>query len=100
MEPMKRRDLFAEALALPAADRIELAAELLASAPPPGVLSEEDPHFKDELRRRIDEIESGDAKAVPWETVLASLTKTVTSERAKRAQVARRRGSARRSPAR
>ena len=100
MEPMKRRDLFAEALALPAADRIELAAELLASAPPPGVLSEEDPHFKDELRRRIDEIESGDAKTVPWETVLASLTKTVSNESAKRAQVARRRGPARRTPAR
>lgn len=82
---MKRRDVFAEALALPKGARLELAAELLASVPPPGVLREEDPGLLDEIRRRLDQIESGEAKTVTWESVRAEALATVGRIRRARA---------------
>jgi hypothetical protein len=64
---MKRRsEVFAEALALPKAARLELAAVLLESAPPAGVVSEDDPRFPEEIRRRADELERCEVKGIPW----------------------------------
>ena len=76
---MKRRaDLFAEALALPEAARFELAAALLESTPPPGALSEDDPRFAEEIRRRVDELQRGDVKGIPWEEARAEVVASVT----------------------
>lgn len=65
------------ALALPEADRLQIAAELLASVKPPGVLSVEDPAFADEIRRRCAAIDAGTAElwitTRPWRELEGSL---------------------------
>ena len=90
-EAMKRPAVFAEALALPTEDRLELAAELLASAPPvPGLLVEGTPEFRAELARRLEEVRTGSARLIPWEevreTILESLhgSRGLTAERTRR----------------
>jgi hypothetical protein len=82
MIAMKRRaEVFAEALALPKAARLELAAALLESAPPPGVLSEDDPRFAVEIRRRVGELERGEVKGIPWEEALTQVVAVVARAR-------------------
>ena len=94
MLSMKRRsEVFAEALALPKAARLELAAVLLESAPPAGVLSEDDPRFAEEIRRRVDELERGEVKGVPWAEaraqVAAAIARARSSSRRRRPPAAR-----------
>ncbi|MGO9833316.1 MAG: addiction module protein [Polyangiaceae bacterium] len=91
---MKRRaEVFAEALALPKAARLELAAALLESAPPPGVLSEDDPRFAEEIRRRVDELQRGEVKGIPWAEartqVAAAIAAARRSSRPRRPSAAR-----------
>jgi putative addiction module component (TIGR02574 family) len=61
-------ELLQRALQLPADDRLALAAELLESVEGP-----EDPKWAAawaaELDRRVSELDSGAAKAIPWEQV-------------------------------
>jgi putative addiction module component (TIGR02574 family) len=80
---MKRRsEVFADALALPKAARLELAAALLESTPPPGALSEDDPGFAEEIRRRVDDLERGDVRAVPWGQARTRIATAVAATRA------------------
>ncbi len=63
-------------MALKLSSRVKLVRELersLLDECPPGVLSESDPHFADELKRRIDAYERGEDKGIPWELVRAKL---------------------------
>jgi putative addiction module component (TIGR02574 family) len=53
-------------LALPEADRLALANMLFDSLPPPpGMMSEDDPGFEEELDRRLRDHESGKSKGIP-----------------------------------
>ena len=61
------------ALALPVAERAELAYELLQSLKPPTGTSEDSPGFEDELQRRVQAFESGETSAADWEGVSARL---------------------------
>jgi len=62
-------NVFDAALALPLSERLELAQRLWESVKPPGVPSEDDPGFAEELQRRIAAYESGESKSTPWEVV-------------------------------
>lgn len=61
-------ELVERARALPAEDRARLAEELLASLHEDGD-SEVEAAWDEEIRRRIEEIESGNAKLIPAEEV-------------------------------
>ena len=62
-------NVFDAALALPLDERLELAQRLWESAKPPGVLSEDDPGFAQELERRVAAFEAGETEATEWEVV-------------------------------
>jgi putative addiction module component (TIGR02574 family) len=62
--------LVAEALALPASERAELAHELLLSLSPAGGASESDPTWRAELERRADEVRNGDTSGVTLDEAL------------------------------
>lgn len=73
------KELFREALALPIEIRTELTERLIAS------LAEDiSPEISDaqlkEVRRRIQELDSGQTKLVPGEDVLARVRKLLTSQ--------------------
>jgi Putative addiction module component len=72
---MKRAEVFAQALAMPPRSRIELAAELLASAKgvPPGILEEDSADLDVVLARRIADLESGRVKSIPMKRVMKTL---------------------------
>jgi putative addiction module component (TIGR02574 family) len=66
----KAEELLREALSLPVGQRAELAAELLASLDE----AEDDPEiveaeWAEEIRRRVDALEAGEARTEPWEIV-------------------------------
>jgi putative addiction module component (TIGR02574 family) len=82
-ESMGRPTVFAEALALSEKERLELAAELLASAEPPsGILVEGTPALRAELRRRVAVVKSGKVRAVPWREAKQQLQRSVEEVRA------------------
>jgi putative addiction module component (TIGR02574 family) len=61
-------DVLNSALALPEAERLNIAVALLDSAEqPPGQMSPDE--FEVELNRRSDEIDAGTAVVIPWEVV-------------------------------
>jgi len=70
---VNRARVFEEALALSKEDRVKLAAELLASSPPPGVLSAGSPELAEAIERRIESVRRGEVKAVPARPALAKL---------------------------
>ena len=71
---MKRADVFAQALALPEQERLDLAAELLASARKPAEIFELDtPEYAVEVKRRIDAIKRGETKTIPIDEALARI---------------------------
>ncbi len=71
---MKRAEVFEQALSLPEDARLDLAAELLASAgPAPAVLAEGDPRTAAEIRRRIQAVRQGDVQSIPADEALARL---------------------------
>ena len=59
-------DLLAAALRLPEDAREELADRLYESLGPPDA-GDVDAAWAEEIKRRIDDLESGRAKAIPWE---------------------------------
>jgi len=61
-------DLLKKALALPADDRAALAGSLIDSLDPQADASVEEA-WNDEVARRIEELDSGKAKTVPWAEV-------------------------------
>jgi hypothetical protein len=61
------------ALALPESARLEVAAELLASVKPPGVLSADDPGFAEEIRRRCNEVDAGKAELLDYQESMARI---------------------------
>lgn len=66
-------------LALPESARLEVAAELLASVRPPGVLSADDPGFVEEIRRRCSEIDAGKAELVDYQESMARIRASLTA---------------------
>jgi putative addiction module component (TIGR02574 family) len=62
---VSRIDLLNEALELPAGDRAELAADLLASLDGPAD-ADAQTAWSDELRRRVDRVLAGEARGTPW----------------------------------
>ncbi len=62
---VSRIDLLNEALELPAVDRAELAADLLASLDGPAD-ADAQTAWSDELRRRVDRVLAGEARGTPW----------------------------------
>ncbi len=70
---VNRARVFEEALALSEKDRLRLAAELLASSPPPGVLSAGSPELARTIERRIESVRRGETKPVPARPALAKL---------------------------
>jgi hypothetical protein len=56
---VNRARVFEDALALPEEDRLKLAAELLASSPPPGVLQEGSPELAKAIEQRIQSVRRG-----------------------------------------
>jgi putative addiction module component (TIGR02574 family) len=74
--PLELRSLFADALRLPMQERAALAAELLASLRPSGVLHEEDADFATEVERRAERVRSGESEGLDWDDVLRELSAT------------------------
>ena len=67
---LQRKEILAAALALDPPERARLAHELLESLDEP---VEVDPELAADLRRRIEEIESGEVEAIPWSEVKARI---------------------------
>ncbi|WP_083913985.1 addiction module protein [Ilumatobacter nonamiensis] len=67
------RAVLAEALDLPVRERADIAAELLASLRAPEDASDHDVErlWADEIRRRVERVESGESATVPWDDVRA-----------------------------
>jgi len=79
--PMTAHDLLAAANSLSLADREWLARELLH---PPGDGSSEaeiEAAWGDEIKRRLDEIDSGEVELVPLEVVLAEMDDLLAAKR-------------------
>jgi len=64
----KVEQLEEQAMALPVKDRLRLAHTMLKSAPPPGQEVTE-AEWEAELKRRADELDSGEAKGRDWAEV-------------------------------
>ena len=75
---VNRAHVFQQALALPEADRLKLAAELLASAPPPGILRAGSPELAKAIDERIESVRRGETKPVPAREALAKLRRPRT----------------------
>lgn len=73
--------IFAAALTLPDSERADLAFQLLGSLRPPSILSEDDPHFADELNRRTQDFENGTTSAASVDDVTARIRGTLRSRR-------------------
>lgn len=79
--PLTLEQLAAAALALPEKDRASLVEQLLQTLPPddpdeglddaPLSWDELSPEWREELQRRIDDLESGRVQGIPWEEVKA-----------------------------
>lgn len=65
---MEGGELLKHALTLPDKERAELASSLIDSLDPT-VDSDAELAWQEEIARRLEEIESGRVKTVPWETV-------------------------------
>jgi putative addiction module component (TIGR02574 family) len=72
---MTRSQLLSEALSLSEKERLELAAELLASVPAPGMLSAEEPGFAEEIARRAEEARRSPEGGLTWGEVRRSIEK-------------------------
>ncbi len=75
---VNRAHLFEQALALPEDDRLELAAELLARSPAPGVLRAGSPELAKAIAERIESVRRGETKPVPARAALARLRRPRT----------------------
>ena len=62
-------DILTSAMALPEGDRLEIAARLLESVAPPGVLNADARGFVEEIQRRRESYLAGESTASPWEEV-------------------------------
>ena len=69
---LRRKEIFAAALALEPAERATLARKLLESLEEPVTV---DPELAADLRRRIEEIESGQVEAISWAEVKARIAR-------------------------
>ena len=66
-------DILDAALNLSDPERANLAYRLLQSLKPADVLSDEDPRFEAELRRRVEDYEAGRTTASEWDEVASRL---------------------------
>jgi putative addiction module component (TIGR02574 family) len=64
----KAKALLAQALELEESERAEIAGSLLQSLEPPPS-TDVDAAWRVEVRRRLAELDSGEAETIPWETV-------------------------------
>ncbi len=65
------KDLFQQSLGLAERDRADLANQILESLEP--VDAEAESAWAEEIKRRMEDLESGGVEAVPWEEVRAKL---------------------------
>jgi hypothetical protein len=72
--------IWAQALALPENERVQLAGELLASVRPPGALSVDDPSFLDTVARRQAELRDGTAKTYSADETLAAMRRALAQQ--------------------
>ena len=73
--------LLAESLRLPAKARAALASRLLESLEAEELEENEDAEWAAELARRVEDVESGRVKGVPWEEVEARLAAMIAKSR-------------------
>lgn len=66
------QQILQNALGLPPDDRIEIADALMLSVDP-ALGADLDPAWADEIKRRLDEIDSGQAKMIPAEEVMRAM---------------------------
>ncbi len=71
------------ALALPDAERADLAFRLLQSLGPPTVMSEDSPAFESELERRVQAYDSGETTAADWDTVSVRLRQALDDRKSR-----------------
>jgi putative addiction module component (TIGR02574 family) len=74
-------EVLSKALALPEAERIRLAGDLLASVKPSGIMSIDDSQFEQELARRQQQLRDGTATAYSAEETIAAMRKAVLERR-------------------
>lgn len=85
MNALTAADILKAAMTLPAPDRERIAHELWGSVPPPGVLSESDPGFGEELDRRSQAYRDDPSRAIDWEVARESVLEALREQRAERA---------------
>lgn len=73
--------IYDNALALGDDERAALAYRLLQSLKPPGVITEDEPSFVDELQRRSAAYDAGQTTADDWEAVSQRLRAALDAER-------------------
>lgn len=73
MSILTAADILQAALRLPRSDGELIARELWDSMPAPGVMSDDDPGFLEELDRRVEELNRDPSKALDWEVVKEEL---------------------------
>jgi putative addiction module component (TIGR02574 family) len=73
-------DLLKKALALPPEDRAALAGSLIDSLDAPSDASVEEA-WNDEIARRVREIDSGQAKTIPWTEIRRRISAKLSDER-------------------
>jgi putative addiction module component (TIGR02574 family) len=73
-------DIYSKALGLPSDQREELAILLWESLPENGGSPSLHPHYEAEVMRRIEEIDSGNAKMLTLEEVMAKLRKSSSAQ--------------------
>lgn len=66
-------DLLNAALSLPESERADFAASLIRSLDSPND-PEADAAWAAEVQRRVESIDSGEAKLIPWDDVMASMS--------------------------
>ena len=66
------QELLAAALSLPETDRADIAATLIRSLDPPDDPTA-DVAWGAEIERRVNSIDNGDVKLVPWDDVIAAM---------------------------
>ncbi|TWT99269.1 putative addiction module component [Botrimarina colliarenosi] len=85
MTTLTAADILQAALALPRPDRERIARELWDSVPAPGVMSEGDPGFAEELDRRAQAFRDDPSRAVDWDVAHAAVLESLHQQRAERA---------------
>lgn len=81
---METETILKEALAKPVADRAMIIRQLIASLDPPGEDEDQadvDAAWREEIARRIQEVESGAVRTIPWDAARERLKRAIHGPR-------------------